>query len=149
MEHRQYLKNSMYEGSTRVPLIFSHPSFLQGITVYDHTSLLGMKERGRGRGRGREGKREGEREVTEDYLLFAKAYANKPLLRQSEAGHVVMVRTMRTDLGFFPLSTWCARMRAGICTARACALPLTQRAHARTLTSGAHARTLITSHACA
>ena len=52
MEHRQYLKNSMYEGSTRVPLIFSHPSFLQGVTVYEHTSLLGMKEREREEGGG-------------------------------------------------------------------------------------------------
>jgi len=42
MDHRQYLKNSMYEGSSRVPLIFSHPSFLQGATVYEHTSLLDL-----------------------------------------------------------------------------------------------------------
>jgi len=50
MEHRQHLKNSMYEGSSRVPLIIAGPgsrpgtgiraAFEAGKVVKDHTSLL-------------------------------------------------------------------------------------------------------------
>lgn len=52
MEHRQHLKNSMYEGSARVPLIIAgpgsspgfgtRPAFRSGKLVHDHVSLVDM-----------------------------------------------------------------------------------------------------------
>eukprot|EP01102_Stenamoeba_stenopodia_P007230 TRINITY_DN2011_c0_g6_i1.p1 TRINITY_DN2011_c0_g6~~TRINITY_DN2011_c0_g6_i1.p1 ORF type:complete len:825 (-),score=170.43 TRINITY_DN2011_c0_g6_i1:84-2489(-) len=40
MEHRQWLKNAMYEGSTRVPLLLSGPNIPAGKVVKNFTSLL-------------------------------------------------------------------------------------------------------------
>lgn len=40
MEHKQYLKNSMYEASARVPMIVAGPGIQQGVVVEDPTSLV-------------------------------------------------------------------------------------------------------------
>ena len=42
MEHRQYLKNSVYESSVRVPLIVAGPGVQHGAVVDDLVSLLDM-----------------------------------------------------------------------------------------------------------
>ena len=42
MEHRQQLKNSMYEGSARVPLIISGPGYRANQVVTNLTSLLDL-----------------------------------------------------------------------------------------------------------
>jgi len=40
MDHRQWFKNAMYEGSTRVPLIVSGPNIPKGKIITNFTSLL-------------------------------------------------------------------------------------------------------------
>lgn len=42
MEHRQYLKNSLHEGSARVPLIIAGPGVRKGVVVDDLVSLIDM-----------------------------------------------------------------------------------------------------------
>jgi arylsulfatase K len=42
MEHRQYLKNALYEGSARVPLIIAGPGVRKGMVVNDLVSLVDM-----------------------------------------------------------------------------------------------------------
>merc|ERR1712217_311895 len=52
MEHRQHLKNTMYEGSARVPLIIAGPgskpslgnraAFTAGKVIKEHTSLVDL-----------------------------------------------------------------------------------------------------------
>ena len=43
MEHGQYLKNALYEGSARVPLIVSTPGGRQGAVVEDLVSLVDLR----------------------------------------------------------------------------------------------------------
>ncbi len=42
MEHRQFLKNALYEGSARVPLIIAGPGVKKGTVVNDLVSLVDM-----------------------------------------------------------------------------------------------------------
>lgn len=43
MEHRQWLKNAMYEGSTRVPLIFAGPGIAAGHRIDTPVSLVDLR----------------------------------------------------------------------------------------------------------
>lgn len=42
MEHRQYLKNALYEGSARVPLLIAGPGIKKGTVVNDLVSLVDL-----------------------------------------------------------------------------------------------------------